>query len=378
MIIPNQKELYTLPDEVTYLNCASLSPLLRSVEEAGTWGLYERRHPWEIAAAQWFEPVETLRELFARIIRADRDNVALVPAVSYGIAVAAKNIPLTKHQTIVVLDQQYPSNVYAWRERSYETGAAIVTVNRQPGQSWTDAILAHIDERTGVVAIPNCHWTDGSLIDLEIVSRRAKDVKARLVVDASQSVGAYPLDVNAVRPDFLVSVGYKWLMGPYGLGYLYASPEFGERGVPLEYSWLNKSGAEDFTRLADYRDDYKTGARRFDAGESPSFIHVPMAIAALQQILEWGVANIHETLSQRTAQIRTRARQHGFTVSSADAPNVGHIVGLDFTFDQIPALGRKLADHQVYVGFRGEKMRIAPYLYNSADDVDRLFEALLQ
>jgi selenocysteine lyase/cysteine desulfurase len=378
MIIPNQKALYTIPEEVSYLNCASLSPLLQSVEEAGTWGIYERRHPWEISASQWFEPVETLRELFARVIHADRDNVALVPAASYGIAIAAKNIPLSRNQNIVVLDQQYPSNVYAWRERSYETGATIVTVKRQPGQSWTDAIIAGIDEHTGVVAIPNCHWTDGSLIDLEAVSRRVKDVKARLVIDASQSAGAYPLDVNVIRPDFLVTVGYKWLMGPYGLGYLYADPHYGLHGTPLEYSWLNKSGAEDFTRLADYRDGYKPGARRFDAGESPSFIHVPMAIAALTQVLDWGVSNIQETLTQLTTQIRARAQQHGFAVSSADAPHAGHIVGLNFTFDEIPALGRKLVDHQVYVGFRGEKMRIAPHVYNSAEDIDRLFEALLK
>src|SRR5581483_5991752 len=117
-------------------------------------------------------------------------------------------------------------------------------------------------DRTAVVTVSNCHWTDGSLIDLYRVGERARQVGAAFVVDASQSLGAYPVDVARAQPDFLVTVGYKWLMGPYGLSYLYVAPRWRERGVPIEESWLTRAGSEDFARLVDYTESYRDGARR--------------------------------------------------------------------------------------------------------------------
>ena len=111
------------------------------------------------------------------------------------------------------------------------------------------------------------HWTDGSLIDLAAVSARAQDVGARLVIDGSQSIGAMPLDVGALQPDFVVTVGYKWLLGPFGLGYLYVAEQH-RNGEPIEHNWIVRSGSEDFARLIDYRDTYQPGARRFDVGRA--------------------------------------------------------------------------------------------------------------
>lgn len=375
MILPNQKSLFSIPPGITFLNCAYMSPLLKRANEAGIEALQKRSHPWEIVIDDWFTPGETLRNLFAQIIQANRDNVALIPSVSYGIATAAKNITLRADQNIVLLDQQYPSNVYAWRELARETKSNIITVTRRNDESWTEAILQHITIDTGLVAIPNCHWTDGSLIDLEVISKRTKAVHAKLVIDASQSLGAYPLNIQKIQPDFLVTVGYKWLMGPYGLGYLYAAPEYCESGKPLEHSWLNKKESENFTRLVDYQDAYKTGARRFDAGEFPNFNNIAMAIAALTQILEWGVENIQETLAALTNKIESRAQQIGLGVPPATI-RASHLIGISFPVEQIPALSKRVADHKVYVSFRGEKMRVAPHLYNDEQDVERLFEAI--
>lgn len=375
MILPNQKSLFSIPPGITFLNCAYMSPLLKRANEAGIEALQKRSHPWEIVIDDWFTPGETLRNLFAQIIQANRDNVALIPSVSYGIATAAKNITLRADQNIVLLDQQYPSNVYAWRELARETKSNIITVTRRDDESWTEAILQHITIDTGLVAIPNCHWTDGSLIDLEVISKRTKAVHAKLVIDASQSLGAYPLNIQKIQPDFLVTVGYKWLMGPYGLGYLYAAPEYCESGKPLEHSWLNKKESENFTRLVDYQDAYKTGARRFDAGEFPNFNNIAMAIAALTQILEWGVENIQETLAALTNKIESRAQQIGLGVPPATI-RASHLIGISFPVEQIPALSKRVADHKVYVSFRGEKMRVAPHLYNDEQDVERLFEAI--
>ncbi len=375
MLLANQKSLFDIPSDVTFLNCANMSPLLKNVNRAGIDAINKRNHPWKIKVDDWFSPAEELRALFAAIIQGDKENIALIPSVSYGIAIAANNMVLKPDQKIIVLDQQFPSNIYAWRELSKESGAEIITVKRQPNQIWTEAILAKIDKNTGLVAIPHCHWTDGSLINLEQISKAAKKVNAKLVIDASQSVGAYPLDVNKIKPDFLVTAGYKWLLGPYSLGYLYADQQYCETGKPIEYSWLNKKGSEDFTRLAEYKDDFKTGARRFDAGEFPSLIHIPMGISALTQLLDWGVANIQRTLSALTDEIEKKAAQRGLETPRKDS-RVGHMIGIQFSDSQAAALSKTLADNQVYVSFRGTSMRVAPHLYNDLNDVDRLFQFL--
>jgi selenocysteine lyase/cysteine desulfurase len=372
--IPSQRDLFEIPDGVSYLNCASMSPRLRSVSAAGAEALARSASPWNISAAQWFSGAEELRELAAKLISADADSIALVPAASYGIAVAAANVEVERGQSIVLLDGEFPSNYYAWKELAVRRGAGIRTVKRDADGGWTEAVLDAIDEKAAVVSVPNCHWTDGSFVDLERVGERARSSGASLVVDASQSAGAYPLDVEKVRPDFLVTVGYKWLLGPHALGYLYAAPKWQERGLPIENSWLARAGSEDFAKLVEYTDEYRAGARRFDMGEFPNFVTLPMGTAALRQVLEWGIENIRRTLSGLTALVAERGIELGL---APPAPQrVGHIVGLRLPKGIPAGLLERLAEEKVYVSIRGDSIRIAPHLYNDAGDVERLFDVL--
>jgi selenocysteine lyase/cysteine desulfurase len=234
--LPLQRHLFEIPDEVVYLNCANLSPQLRSVTAAGLDSVAAKISPWKIKPPDWFSGAEALRGLAAKVVGANAESIALVPSVSYGIAIAAANVPVGRGQSIVLLHEEYPSNYYAWKELARRQDADIRIVRRAGDGTWTQAVIEAIDDRTAVVSVPNCHWTDGSLIDLERVSEKVRSVGASLVIDASQSLGAYPLDIGKVQPDFLVSVGYKWLLGPYALGYLYAAPKWQESGKPIENS----------------------------------------------------------------------------------------------------------------------------------------------
>ena len=375
MILENQKDLFDIPAGITYLNCAYMSPVLKKVNVSGMKGMNKRSQPWEIHVEDWFQPAEELRSLFAKIVNADKECIAFVPSASYGLAVAANNISLTAKQKIIVLDGQYPSNYYVWKDLSERTGAALITIKRAATQTWTDAILEKIDNNTGLVAIPNCHWTDGSLVDLEKVSHEAKKVNAKLIIDASQSLGAYPLDLNKIKPDFLCTVGYKWLLGSYGLSYLYADPSYCETGVPIEFGWLNRHGSEDFTRLVDYTDEYRTGARRFDAGGFPGFINIPMATAALTQILDWGIDNIQQSLSILTDEIELRAKEMKLETSNR-MDRVGHLIGVKCSGAQVASISKKLSSNKIYISFRGTNMRIAPHLYNNKNDIERFFLSL--
>jgi selenocysteine lyase/cysteine desulfurase len=371
-MLGDQRELFDVPPEIAYFNTANMSPLLRSVREAGLRGLDIRGAPWTIEPVAWFTQVEALRERAARLIGVSPEGVALVPATSYGLAVAARNLPARPGERVLVLEDEFPSGYYTWQRHTARTGAELVVVRRQPGQGWTDAILGELDERAAVVAVPNVHWTDGALVELERIAPAAHAAGAALVIDASQSLGAMPLDVGALRPDFLVAVGYKWLLGPFSVGYLYAAERHRE-GEPLEDNWILRTGSDDFAALTMYRDRYLPGARRFDVGQRTNFGLVPMAIAALDQMLAWGVPGIAAALDAVNATIVDRARALGLTVPAVRAP---HMVGLELPPDAGRRAVAALSEAGVVASLRGSSLRIAPHLHVTRSDIDRLIAAL--
>ena len=179
-----QRQAFDIPPEIAYFNTASLSPHLHRVREAGERALERRGRPWTISSADWFSDVERLRGLFGRLIGADAEGVALVTATSYGFAVAARNLRLRSGDRILVLAGEYPSGIFSWRTAARKTGAEIVTVVRERGETWTDAILSVLDERIRIVSVPQVHTTDGALVDLEAVADRTHALGARLVIDA--------------------------------------------------------------------------------------------------------------------------------------------------------------------------------------------------
>ena len=369
------RNLFAITDDVTYLNCASLGPRLHAVNAAGHAAVDAMATPWKVRTPDWFEDARRLRALFASLIGAPAECAALVPSVSYGIAVAARNVPVASGDNIVVIDQEYPSNYYSWLRLARERDAEIRTAPARGEGSLTDAIVSAIDRRTAVVAVSNCHWTNGTLVDLPRVAAAARRHDAALVVDASQTLGAYPFDIAEVRPDFLVSVGYKWLLGPYGLGYLYVAERWHANGTPLEESWLNRRGADNFATLADYTEEYQPGAQRFNQGESAQFYLLPMALAALTQIAQWTPARVQQQLSEWTRELSARAPALGLTCAEP-SQRVGHMIGLTARGPLPPGLFNALAARDVYVGARGTNIRVSPHLHSTAADLDRLIATL--
>jgi selenocysteine lyase/cysteine desulfurase len=373
-LIPSQRHLFDLPADVAYLNCAYMSPLLKRAAEVGAEAVGRKCQPWRIRSADFFTESERARALFAELLGARADDIALVPAASYGLAAAAANLPVSRGAGILVLAEQFPSNVYTWRALAARTGAEVVTIERPVDGDWTGALLARLDERVAIAALPHCHWIDGGLLDLAAIGARCREVGSALVVDATQSLGALPLDLAAVRPDYLVCPGYKWLLGPYSFGYLYVAPAR-QGGRPLEQNWIARAGSEDFARLIDYQEPYQPGARRFDVGERSNFALVPVSIVGLEQLLAWGVDRIAATLAAKTAAIAERAAGLGLAAAPAHL-RAGHYLGLRFVGGAPDGLPERLAAQQVYVSVRGDSLRVTPHLYNDAADIDRLFEVL--
>lgn len=370
-----QRGLFDIPDDVAYLNCGYMSPLMKPVRDAAVDGLSRKAHPWEIAASDFFTGSDALRAAFAGLINARADDIAIVPAVSYGISTAARNLPLFTGQTVIVVEDQFPSNVYPWRERARETGARVRTVPRPPDGRWTPAVLEAIDGDTAIVALPHCHWTDGGLFDLEQLGQVCRNRGIGLSLDVTQSLGVLPLDVSRIQPDFLSCAAYKWLMGPYSIGFLYASERWQHEGSPIEHNWIHRKNAEDFARLVDYQDDFEPGARRFDVGERSNFALVPAAEAAVRQILEWGVDDVRETIEEMADGIVERLAPLGLTALPKDL-RAPHYLGLRTEAGLPPRLLLELARRNVFVSVRGDSIRVTPHVYNTPEDIDRFMRAL--
>lgn len=379
-MIQNQREKFDIPTQIAYLNCAYMGPLSHKVAAAGSTGITGKTRPWTTKPGDFFTQSELARDLFARVIGAAADHIAIIPSTSYGIAVAARNLPVSRGRTVVCLQDQFPSNMYSWIETARTNGGTVKLVKRADARNsngqldWTGAVLDIIGDNTAIVALPHCHWTDGSRLDLVAIGRKARRHGAALVLDITQSGGVMPIDVEQIDPDFLVCATYKWLLGPYTMGFLYAAARH-HSGHPIEYNWITRKGSEDFANLVKYRDDYHPGARRFDMGERSSFQVMPMAVAALQQCLDWGVDDIAQTLTARTKTIAERAGALGFSSAPAEY-RAGHFLGLDLGEADPAALLDACTAANVYVSIRGSSMRVTPHLYNTDADVDRFVDVL--
>ncbi|MBM3522456.1 MAG: aminotransferase class V-fold PLP-dependent enzyme [Alphaproteobacteria bacterium] len=369
-----QRERFDLPRDIAYINCAYFSPFLRAARDAGHLGIERRVHPWTIDREGFYAEVEEVRGLFARLLGASTADVSIVPSSSYGLAIAAANVTIARGQTVVVPQHEHSSNFYVWHKRATEAGGSVVVVERPADGDWTAAVLAAIDSRTAVVAMPNCHWSDASLIDLVPIGEAARRVGAALIVDATQSVGAWPFDLARVKPDYVMCSGYKWLFCPYVLGFLYVAPHR-QNGHGIEFHGFNREGARHTEGSFAHVFEFEPGARRFDMGERSNFITLPMAKVGLQQLLDWSVAGIAATLAPMTRQIAERGAELGLTSPRVDR-RLGNFIGLGNPKGWAKDIGKKLWSERVHVSLRGDRLRISPHVYNDQQDLDRLFAAL--
>jgi selenocysteine lyase/cysteine desulfurase len=373
---------FSLPKRASYLNCAYMSPMLKSVEKAGLRGLRRKRNPIEITPADFYDEGELLREEFAKLVNiVAPKRIAIIPSVSYGLASVAKNLNIERGQHVIVAGEQFPSNYYPWQSLTAETGSELKVIApektlKDRGKKWNEKILESINTNTKAVAIANTHWADGTKFDLEAIRKRTRDVNALLIVDGTQSVGALPFDVQKIQPDALVCAGYKWLLGPYSIGLAYYG-EYFDNGKPIEESWINRLNSEDFTALVNYQDAYQPGALRYDVGEHSNFILVPMMLRALVQLNRWGTTNIQEYCHSITATAIGVLKVKGLWVE--DEPyRASHLFGIRLPEGtSVEKIKKTFVENRIYVSWRGDAIRVAPNIYNKESDLKKLVKVLL-
>jgi len=381
-MLKNQRSKFSLQSSTTYLNCAYMSPLLKSVEKAGSNGIKAKRNPFKISVDDFFIESELLRGEFGKLINTNELNrIVIVPSTSYGLANVVNNIRLTSTNSIIVAAEQFPSNYYPWQRLSVDTGAKLKIISPPQildgrGKRWNELILNEIDKDTKVVTLGNVHWADGTLFNLMEIRKRTKEVGALLIIDGTQSVGALPFDVQKIQPDALVCSGYKWLMGPYSIGLAYYG-EYFDDGKPIEENWINRLGSENFAGLVNYQSNYQSGALRYEVGEHSNFILLPMMLAALKQINAWNPQDIQAYCAKITRKPIQLLREKGFWVEE-EAFRGHHLFGIRFPKGlDITLLKQRLHKSKISVSFRGDAIRVSPNLYNDEKEMMKLVTVLM-
>ncbi len=362
--LPSQRHLFEVPPEVSYLDAAAWSPLPRAVRAAGEAGILTKSRPWEHpreAIPAW---AERARAAAAGLIGAAADDVAIVGSISHAMAVAARNIePMPGGRLLRVADE-FPSLRFAFDTLAAVHGLVVEEVARPRDGDWTAAILDAI-ERPGapplaLATLTPLHWTDGGLIDLDRLAPAVHRSGAALVIDATQAVGAVPVDVARWRPDFLAFPTYKWALGPYGLGFLYAAPHR-QDGTAIEDNLGNRPPA--------------VGARRYDRGELNDPVALPMAATGLELIAGWGVPAVTARLRGLTDRLAEAAATLPLSVTPRHL-RAPHILGLRSPSGLPAGIVDRLRRRGVFVSERAQALRVSPHVWADADDLARCLAAL--
>ncbi|HHH50177.1 MAG TPA: aminotransferase class V-fold PLP-dependent enzyme [Saprospiraceae bacterium] len=371
-----QKNKFSLSEEYTYLNCATMSPNLKTVEIAGIEAVRMKSEPYNIKVNEFYQPVEQLKKSFARLINvADFERVAIIPSVSYGMGNVVNNIKPGKKKTIIMVDEQFPSNYYVWEKLANKYDLKIKSISASQSESrgadWNQKILEAINDDTVAVTLGHVHWADGTKFDLKAIRQKTQQHDALMIIDGTQSVGAMSFDVQELQPDALIVGGYKWLLGSYGLGLAYYGPYF-DGGEPIEENWINRYKSENFQNLVNYQAKYKPKANRYCVGENSNFILIPMLNTAINQLLEWGTESIQEYCNSLITKPIQQFIDMGCQVEDA-AYRGNHLFGVrlnnDFDMEQLKAI---IAKENIYVSFRGTAVRISPHVYNEVKDFENL------
>lgn len=371
-----QKNLFSLDENVHYLNCAYKSPLLKNGEEMAKKALLNERNPFNLKPHSYFEISDKIRIEFSKIIHCHKNEIALFPSTSYGFANVFNNLKVTRVKAITV-ENEFPSGFFSIKKWGLENEIMLQTLTRNElsAKDWNQKILDSINNETNVVFMSSVHWMDGTKFDIKKIGKKCKSVGAYFIVDGTQSVGAMNINVKEFNIDALICAGYKWLFGPYSMALGYFSSKF-NNGTPIEESWMNRTNAEEFSNLTDYDSKYKTMAGRYNVGETANFVLSPIMLNGLKQLNNWGIYNIESYCKKLADPLLKKLIPIGIKFEEKNYFNP-HLFSLGLP-DYIDNLNfKKILDNKnIYISLRGKNIRVSINVFNNQNDINMLIEAV--
>lgn len=368
---------WTRSGSTVYLNNASTGPLpARTVRTMADFNA-RRAEPYRITDRDEFDTVARTRELVGKLINASPTEIACMVNTSYGINVAARALPLAAGDIVLGFDREFPANVYPWmalEQRGVRTMRLATDANGVPDER---ALLAALDTpRVKVVAVSWVQFSTGFRIDIATVGRLCRERGIWFVVDAIQGLGAATLDLAACHIDLLACGGQKWLLSPWGSGFLYVRDELARTLEPSAVGWLSMRASLDFAHLVDYKFGYHDDARRFEVLTLP-FQDFAGFNTSLELLHELGPANIERTVNSLVDLIVEWAgsRSDVTLVTPADRAHRAGVVALKPA--DLGAATTRLTHAQISHAVREGCIRLSPYCYNTKDEVMRALAVMV-
>jgi selenocysteine lyase/cysteine desulfurase len=362
--------------DAIYLNNASTGPVPARGAEAQREWILRRCEPFRLSDPDLVALLDRARTLTARLVGAGADEIALMPNTTYGLNVAATALPLAAGDVVVTSDREFPANVYPWMALAAR-GVRLELVPTTP-EGWPDeeALLAALARpEVKALTVSWVQFASGYRVDLARLGAACRALGKWFVVDAIQGVGALPLDLGATPVDVLACGAQKWLLSPWGTGFLYVRRALVERLVPGYVGWLAVHGSDDYSRLTRYDFTLWPDARRFEVRTLP-FQDIAGYVAALELFLELGPARVGAHVAALADRIVrwAAARDDVRLATPADAARRAGIVGV--VPRDAAAAAARLREAGVTHSVREGAVRLSPHGYNTADEVDRALAAL--
>lgn len=361
-------------DSATYLDHASIGPIPERTRLAMEAMNRRRSRPFELTHDDLFGGFAQARATLARLVNAEPGEIALATNTSFGLAIAARALPLARGDVVVISDREFPANVYPWK-RLADRGVQLEMVPCTP-EGWPDEarMLERLaDPRVRCVAVSLTQFANGYTVDLARFSRETRARGQFLVVDAIQALGQLPVDLRETPVDILSAGAQKWLLGPWGSGFMYVRRELIAGLEPAIASWMSFEGTDDFTRLTEYRDAFRPDARRFELVTLPFQDFVGM-VQSVGLLLELGVPAIQRHLRSLHAPVVEWARRRGVRITSPAGTHSSGIICV--APPRVEECYRALREARVSLSLREGSLRIAPHCYNTPDDLARVTEIL--
>lgn len=363
--------------DTTYLNHASVGPLPERTRLTLEEFNRKRAAPFQLPDRDLMTTMANSRRLAAELIGATAEEIALSINTGFGLSLAARALPLRAGDIVLASDKEFPANVYPWMLLK-DLG---VTLELAPttAEGWPDEehLLERLrDPRVRVLAVSLVQFSNGYMVDLARLSAAARAAGAFLVVDAIQGAGQVPIDVRATPVDVLACGAQKWLLSPWGSGFVYVRRDLVPTLSPAWVSWMAYEGTDDFSRLVEYADTLRPDARRFDFITLPYQDFVGMN-ASLELILELGVPAIREHLRRLHAPVVDWAARRGVRLASPHAARAEAASGIvSVALPDAPRAYAALRSAGVITSLREGAIRLSPHAYNTLDEMARVVELL--
>jgi cysteine desulfurase/selenocysteine lyase len=362
--------------ECIYLNNASTGPMPeRAVRATVEWARL-RANPERVPGDLQFGTLARGRELIARLVGADPAEIALATNTTFGINLAAFALPLATGDVVLTPDLEFPANVYPWMQLAERRGVEYRRLRCDDGVLDRDRLARELeDDRVRVVAVSWVQYASGARVDLAALGTLCRERGVYFVVDAIQGLGPLRVDLRSSAVDIFSSGAQKWLLGPWGAGFVYVRKELVPQLEPHDVSWMSVRGSDDFSRLADYDLTWREDARRFEFITLP-YQDVAGMNASLELIHELGpdAISAHSIRLADTIVSWACSRDDVSLVTPAASDRRGAIVSIKPP-DPVAA-SRRLKDARVAHSLREGGIRLAPYFFNTEEEIERVLRLI--